>query len=329
MNKSSILCVLAVAGSVSCPALAQEAQLVKFGLITDTHVCDKPDQASTITVTAAARYFTGGPAKIEAFAQAMNTADAAFVAELGDFTDNPTDTKLPYDKRREAALGYLKTAEAKLSAFKGPRYHVIGNHDTDQLSKEDVAALVQNSGIALPAGQYHYSWTVNGVHFVALDAGYKTDGAPYSGVPGTPGAGYTWDDANVPAAQLEWLKADLAANKLPTVLLTHQQLNPQDAIEAGFDTKHYVKQAAEIRSVLEKSGQVIAVFSGHWHDGGHQVVNGIPYVVLQANVAYGNDASYHNQYATIEIRHKGGKDYRTNVIGHGMQKTYILEASMK
>jgi hypothetical protein len=30
-------------------------------------------------------------------------------------------------------------------------------------------------------------------------------------------------------------------------------------------------------------------------------MNGISYVVLQANAAYGNDVSYHNQYAIVDV----------------------------
>lgn len=46
------------------------------------------------------------------------------------------------------------------------------------------------------------------------------------------------------------------------------------------------------------------MFAGHYHDGGYQQVNGIDHIAL-ANVAYGNDASYHNQYATVDVRADG------------------------
>ena len=90
-----------------------------------------------------------------------------------------------------------------------------------------------------------------------------------------------------------------------------------------FDPAHTVKNAAEVRSVLEKSGQVLAVFAGHYHDGGYQQVNGIDYVALQANTAYGNDASYHNQYATIDVR-ADGKKHQLTIAGNGLQKSYVI-----
>ena len=66
---------------------AEETRIVSFGLITDTHVCDKADQSGTISLNASPRYFTGGLVKLESFARAMNEAKVAFVAELGDFSE--------------------------------------------------------------------------------------------------------------------------------------------------------------------------------------------------------------------------------------------------
>jgi hypothetical protein len=304
---------------------AQPTRIVRFGLITDTHICDKADQSPAISLNATPRYFTGGLPKIEAFALAMNKSGAAFVAELGDFTDNPADGSLAYDRRKAAVLGYLDAAEARLALFKGPRYHVFGNHDTDQLSKEDVKAKAPDSGQSLPAGQYYFSFNQGGVHFVVLDAGYKADGSAYSGVPGSAGSGYAWSDANVPAAELAWLKADLAAARLPTIVLCHQLLNPEEQVDAAFDPAHAVKNAAELRSILEKSGLVVAVFAGHYHDGGYQAMNGIHYVTLQANAAYGNDLAYHNQYATVDV-YQDGKKIQIALAGNAGQKSYVLSA---
>jgi alkaline phosphatase len=311
------LCLAAAASGV---LFAQEIGIARFGIITDTHVSDKADQSRSISVTAGNRYYTGGPAKIEAFANAMNEAKADFVIELGDFSDNPADGSLAADKRSAAALAFLKNAETKLAIFKGPRYHVFGNHDTDQLSKDQVQSVLTNSGIA--AGKTWYSFDDKGIHCVVIDASYKADGASYAA------GNYTWDNTIIPADEIAWLKADLAAAKKPTIVFTHQLLNPQDQIEAGFDVNHIVKNAADVRSILEKSGIVVAVFSGHYHDGGFQTVNGIAYAVLQASAAYGNDASYHNQYATVDV-YAEGKNVKVVVAGNGSQKNYVINATLK
>lgn len=326
--KCQSLMALGVAVALNFAGLAQaaETKLLSFGLITDIHVSDKADQAPTITTNATARYFTGGLAKIDAFTAAMNKAQVAFVAELGDFTDNPADASLSYDKRRTVALGFVDAAEGKLAQFKGPRYHVFGNHDTDQLSKADYLAHVSNTGI--PAGATYYSFNHGGVHFVVLDAGFKADGNAYSGIPATAGAGYSWADANIPAEEINWLKADLKANALPVIVLSHQYLNPAEQIDPLFDPAHAVKNAAEVRSILEQSGRVLAVFAGHYHDGDFQQINGISYVGLQANTAYGSDVNYHNQYATVDVR-ADGKKYQVVVAGNGLQRNYVINTVLK
>jgi alkaline phosphatase len=158
-----------------------------------------------------------------------------------------------------------------------------------------------------------------------LDAGFKADGNGYSGVPSTPGAGYNWSDANIPASEINWLKSDLDPSKLPVIVLGHQFLNAAEQVDPKFDPAHTVKNASDVRSVLEKSGKVLAVFAGHYHDGGYQQVNGITYIGLQSNAAYGNDASYLNQFATVDVR-ADGKKCQLTVAGNGSQRNYVANA---
>lgn len=311
--------IMAMTG-MSVAVSAEETHIAQFGIITDTHVTDKNDQSNVISVTAGPRYFTGGLSKIEAFSKAMNKCKADFVIELGDFSDNPSDGSLSAEKRSYAALSFLKDAEAKLSLFNGPRYHVFGNHDTDQLSKNQVLSVLKSTGI--PSDKSWYSFDQNGIHCIVLDASFKSDGKSYSA------GNYTWDNTSVPSEEIEWLKKDLSSTRIPTVVFTHQLLNPQNLIETGFDTQHIIKNSDEVRSLLEKSGIVVAVFSGHYHDGGYQVVNNIPYIVLQANAAYGNDVSYHKQYATVDIYQNGNK-IKIAVEGNGNQKSYVATTVIK
>ena len=191
---------------------------------------------------------------------------------------------------------------------------MFGNHDTDQMSKEQYVEHISNSAVS-PASSY-YSFDRQGVHFVVLDASFKSDGSAYSEVPNTPGAGYKWSDANVPQAELDWLKADLAASKGPVIVFAHQYLNPAEQVDAQFDPVHAVRNAEAIRKMLEQSGKVLAVFAGHYHDGDFQSINGIAYVGLQASAAYGNDTAYHNQYAVVDVLREGPA-YRVLVQGHG------------
>ncbi len=152
-------------------------------------------------------------------------------------------------------------------------------------------------------------------------------GNAYSGLPGSAGYGYLWSDANIPAAELVWLKADLAATKLPTIVFTHQLLNPEEQVDATFDPAHSIKNAGDVRSILEKSGLVMAAIAGHYHDGGYQQVNSIHYITLQASAAYGNDASYHNQYATVDV-YQDGRKFQIAIAGNGGARSYVLSSTL-
>lgn len=60
------------------------------------------------------------------------------------------------------------------------------------------------------------------------------------------------------------------------IVFLHQLLNP-DA-----DPRYLVKNACEIRAVLENSNKVRSVYSGHYHRGQYSSYNGILYNVMPA-----------------------------------------------
>ena len=82
-----------------------------------------------------------------------------------------------------------------------------------------------------------------------------------------------------------------APPKRPTIVFAHQRLDVK--------SNHGVKNAAQVRSVLEKSGRVIAVFQGHSHQNEHREISGIHYCVIAAMVeGTGPD---NNGYATLDL----------------------------
>lgn len=303
-------------------AFAQSQPIVTFGLIADTHVSDKPDDKDTVSEKAGwDEYSTGSLRKIEDFAQRMNNQSVDFVTMLGDFICNPKDKKAPYEERRKRSLAFLEQAEERLARFEGPRYHVFGNHDTDQLSKEDVMKKTVNTNIQ--TGKTYYSFDQNGIHFLVLDANFKTDGSPFSGRPGAAGNGYTWADAYIPEKQLSWIQEDLEQTTLPTIVFTHQLLNPLKDVDPDFEVELTVQNGDAVRTLFEKSGRVLAVFAGHYHSGGYQFLHGIHYVTLQGNVAFGNDVATHNQYDTVRI-YQNDKGYTLAISGQGRCKSFSL-----
>ena len=241
----------------------------RFGIATDSHYADAD--------TVGSRYYRHSLDKLTECVELMNDQKVDFLVELGDFKDqnNPAVEKM--------TLTYLRTVEKVFQNFKGPTYHVLGNHDMDSISKEQFLTNVENTCIA-PSKSY-YSFDFNGVHFVILDANYRTDGTDYNH------GNFDWTDANIPSAEINWLRQDLAAAHRPTIVFIHQLLDGTGPV--------YVNNAADIRKILEQSGKVTAVFQGHHHSGSYSYIEEIHYYTLKAMVE--GPGQENNSYAIVEI----------------------------
>jgi len=255
-------------------------EAVRFGIVTDCHYADAD--------TAGTRFYRHSLDKLGECVEAMNEQQVDFLVELGDFKDQNSP---PVEQK---TLSYLRAVESVFCKFNGPAYHVLGNHDQDSLSKAQFLTNIENAGI--DPGRSYYSFDFNGVHFVVLDANYKSDGTDYDH------GNFDWTDANVPLDELQWLRRDLAASRGAVIVLVHQLLDG-----AG---SHYVKNAAEVRQIIEQSGRVLAVFQGHRHDGGYSLIKGIHYYTLKAVIE--GPAPANNSYAVVEVR----PDMNINVTGY-------------
>ncbi len=241
---------------------------VRFGIVTDCHYADA-DPLGT-------RFYRESLGKLAEGVDRMNAERVDFLIELGDFKDENRPAV------EEHTLSYLTSIESAFRQFNGRRYHVLGNHDMDSISKQQFLSRVENSGI--DAGRSYYSFDVNGLHCVVLDANYRSDGGDYDH------GNFDWRDANVPPRELDWLRQDLAAWHGPALVFIHQLLDGTGSV--------YVNNAAEVRQILEASGRVLAVFQGHHHPGAYSGINGIHYYTLKGMIeGHGEDNS---TYAVVE-----------------------------
>jgi len=224
------------------------------------------------------RFYRDSLAKMTECVDLMNREKVTFLVQLGDFKDQDAPPE------EEKTLSYLRAIDETFSGFDGPRYHVLGNHDMDSISKAHFLENVTNSDI--PRDRSYYSFDKNGVHFIVLDANYKSDGTDYDH------GNFDWTDANIPAEQVEWLKRDLSLAETPAIVFIHQLLDE----DAG---PYCVKNAAEVRNVLKSSGRVLAVFQGHHHVGRYGRVDGIHYHTLKAMVE--GQGAENNAYAIVTI----------------------------
>ncbi len=243
---------------------------VRFGIVTDCHYADA-DPVGT-------RFYRESVGKLSECVDRMNAEEVDFLIELGDFKD---ENRPPVEER---TLVHLQKIEAAFRQFHGRRYHVLGNHDMDSLSKQQFLSRVDNTGVQ--AGRSYYSFDAKGLHCIVLDANYRSDGSDYDH------GHFDWTDANVPVTELDWLRQDLAASRGPVIVFIHQLLDGTGSV--------YVKNAPEVRQILEASGRALAVFQGHHHPGAYSHINGIYYYTLKGLIeGHGED---NNAYAIVEVR---------------------------
>lgn len=243
--------------------LADDAQRrVRIGMMTDLHYADKPPAGS--------RHYRETLRKLADSGEQFQKDKPDFVVELGDLIDAADSVA--------AERKYLATIHKEVSALPGDKHYVLGNHCVTTLTK---AEFLEGVGQSKP----HYSFDRGGFHFVVLDACFRSDGQPY-------GRGnFKWNDANIPDEQVEWLQADLKAATGKTIVFAHQRLDVKN--------DYGVKNAEQVRKVLEESGKVLAVFQGHSHKNDLKDINGIHYCTLVAMIE--GSGAENNGYSLLNV----------------------------
>ena len=238
--------------------------LVRFGMVTDLHYAALKPLGH--------RHYGDSVRKLDEAVDLFNVRKPDFAIELGDFKDNSNG--------HDETIKRLEEVEKAFARFNGPRYHVVGNHDCDCITPAEFLARTPNGGKVMDKGWYSFAF--GGVSFIVLDGCFTGKMKHYS-------RSNPWTDANIPPEQLAWLERELASAGKHAVVFVHQRLDP------ASERHHLMKNAEAVRKVLEASGKVRAVVTGHQHTGGHSKVNGIPYYTLRAMVEGSAPAS--NSYA--------------------------------
>ncbi len=265
LKNGTLLLAAAAVDPSSIFAETQESQL-RVGLVTDLHYADKPPAGS--------RHYQETPDKLAEAAEQFDKDKPTILVELGDLIDAADSVA--------AELGYLKRINRDFSAICKNRHYVLGNHCVFTLRKPEFLEHVEQK-------KSYYSFDSGNFHFVVLDSCFRSDGQPYGR------KNFQWTDPNIPAAEVDWLKADLKATSKKTLVFAHQRLDVSN---------HYgVKNAAEVRKVFELSGKVLAVFQGHSHKNNHKEIKGIHYCTLVAMIEGSGAAS--NGYSVMNLAEDG------------------------
>ena len=264
--QDGLLLLSAAAAAPSVLFAAAGEPKLRIALVTDLHYADK-DPAGT-------RHYRQTLGKLAEAAETFQKQKPAFIVELGDLIDAADSV--------ETEQRYLKTINREFAAICEDRHYVLGNHCVDMLTKQEFLGGVERE-------RSYYSFDCGGFHFIVLDACFRGDGQPY----GRKNA--HWTDANIPAAEIDWLKADLAATDTKTIVFAHQRLD--------VSNNHGVKNCPEVRQILEASGKVLAVFQGHSHRNDLNEIGGIPYCTLVAMVE--GSGPQNNGYSVMDVEPDG------------------------
>jgi 3',5'-cyclic-AMP phosphodiesterase len=210
---------------------------------------------------------------IDFISQAGNIA---FAIQLGDLIQ---DAELETDRT------HFKKAVDILSSGPSPVHHAIGNHDSVNLSFEEIQNI-------LGLGSLYYSFDEGLYHFIVLH---------------TLGPGPETPAVILPDDQMGWLQKNLAGTEKPTFVFSHHSFADQDLTGnpwfEALPEECLVGNREEVRKVFRESGKVAAVINGHLHWNHVDWHEGIPYITVQSAVEnVDNNGTPARAWGMMEIR---------------------------
>lgn len=220
---------------------------LQFGLITDVHH----------------GYATDALHRLKVFIHEAEKKKPDFIIQCGDFC-HPNDEAKPF----------LDT----WNSFKGDKFHVLGNHDMDHGTKENIMDFwgLKNR---------YYSFDRGDFHFIVLDCNFILKDGLYLEYEKGNYFQYIKNRDYVSDVQMEWLANDLKTTDKQCIIFSHQSLGE---IWGGYcvPNRHDVRKIIDDANNRPDFQKVIACFSGHHHVDDHSIINNVHYFQM-------NSASYY------------------------------------
>ncbi|MBN2652525.1 MAG: metallophosphoesterase [Spirochaetales bacterium] len=221
--------------------------------------------------------------RMDAFLTKANDEKVDFIIQLGDFVEPAEDP----------------TGEiiAKWNSFPGNKLHVLGNHDMDHGSKQEV---MKYWGIRSNC----YFVDVKGTRLIVLDPNFFVDSSNRF-VNYSSGNYYAHSSTRgtIPPSQLAWLDQVISEASGRVMVFSHQSLSHPGSI----------KNSSEVRSLFERYNKgemkkVVACFNGHEHVDVAENINGIYYIQINSTTYQwlgGNIGRYsEEEYSQLSGREK-------------------------
>ena len=181
-----------------------------------------------------------------------------------DFVVNFGDTADLFGNGKPQTLLWEETADVLKNC--GREYYcLIGNHDTSTDKRTWVEIMNMPSR--------YYSFNHGSYKVLVLDPNQNDEKNPF------PSEEIKWAYCYIDDEQFEWMKNEIEAAKEEVIIFTHELLILN---ERNNDDDHVIRNREKVIDLIEKSGKVKAVFSGHYHYGDRACHNGIDYVTFRS-----------------------------------------------
>lgn len=212
------------------------------------------------------------------FIPSVLNQNAAFVIQLGDAISGTGN--INEDTHLWSEISSI-LGEAHV-----PVHHVVGNHESKYFSISKLQSLLRRDSL-------YYSFNHYETHFVIL---HSQQTFPNH---------YPDTEVFVNQVQLDWLAADLEINPHPAYVFIHHPLVNQDfAYNYWFHGQPQcavVSNRHDVRSILEGSGNVVAIFNGHTHWDTMDTIHNIQYITVCSPVEHVGDGNISSAFHIIEI----------------------------
>ena len=233
--KHLFLSLLVCLGFTACQ---KETKPVTFAVVSDLHQDIAHDAEE----------------RLGTFLRAANDNQVDFIIELGDFC-MPKEENKPFLKRWQD--------------YAGEKYMLLGNHDMDNCSKEEVMQFIGMNN-------RYYSFDKGDFHFVILDPNNIYDGEKYIPYENGNYFGYGEKVSYVDPEQVEWLKKDLQATDKRCIIFSHQ------SFECSSQNREDIRKIFEDENLRAGYKKVAVAFSGHDHTNYMKEINGIAYIQINS-----------------------------------------------
>lgn len=233
--KHLFLSLLVCLGFTACQ---KETKPVTFAVVSDLHQDIAHDAEE----------------RLGTFLRAANDNQVDFIIELGDFC-MPKEENKPFLKRWQD--------------YAGEKYMLLGNHDMDNCSKEEVMQFIGMNN-------RYYSFDKGDFHFIVLDPNNIYDGEKYIPYENGNYFGYGEKVSYVDPEQVEWLKKDLQATDKRCIIFSHQ------SFECSSQNREEIRKIFEDENLRAGYKKVAVAFSGHDHTNYMKEINGIAYIQINS-----------------------------------------------